>query len=278
MIAWRKSWLRASPVPCAETRRGVIATSRLASRAAFGGFALLLLTANAFAAEPACPPGLPMHLNLPVTRAAIARDLPITVVALGSSSTEGAGASAPDRTYPARLQTLLGASWPDLNVTVLNRGIGGQLVDSVLPRIDADVVVAHPTLVIWQVGTNEALRAMDPGQFDSMVDEGLRRLATVGSDIVLMDYQIAPHMPPEAQRDVYRDIIAKEAKAHGVPLFSRAALMQAWAAADPTATDMIGADGLHHSDRGYACLAASLDLAIVSGAAPKVAAVSVTSK
>jgi lysophospholipase L1-like esterase len=219
-----------------------------------------------------------MHLNLPVTRAAIAHDAPITVVALGSSSTEGAGASAPDRTYPARLQALLGASWPDLKVTVLNRGVGGQLVNSVLPRIDADVVAAHPTLVIWQVGTNEALRAMDPGQFDSMLDEGLRRLATIGSDVVLMDNQLAPKMPPEAERDVYRDIIANEAKVHGVPLFSRDALMHAWADADPTASDMIGADGLHHSDRGYACLAASLDLAIVSGSAPKIATINVHSK
>ena len=220
-----------------------------------------------------------MHFNLAkTTQAAIAHDEPVTVVALGSSSTEGAGASAPDRTYPARLEALLRVNWPEIHVTVLNRGVGGQLVDSGLPRIEADVVSAHPTLVVRQVGTNEALRGMDPGKFDSMLNEGLDRLATIGADIVLMDYQIAPRMPPAETRDVYLDIIAKQAKAHGVPLFSRAALMHAWQAADPGTADMIGADGLHHSDRGYACLAASLDSAIVTGSAPKVAAVSINAK
>jgi hypothetical protein len=93
-----------------------------------------------------------------------------------------------------------------------------------------------------------------------------------------MDYQIAPRMPPEPAREVYGAIIAKEAQAHSVPLFSRAALMRAWQAVDPTASDMIGPDGLHHSDRGYACLAESLDSAIVSAAAPRLTVVNVKSK
>ena len=59
--------------------------------------------------------------------------------------------------------------------------------------------------MIWQVGTNEALRGMDPARFDALLDEGLRRLAAAGSDVVLMDYQIAPRMPPEETRAVYRD-------------------------------------------------------------------------
>jgi len=56
-------------------------------------------------------------------------------------------------------------------------------------------------------------------------------------------------------------------------------LMRKWQAADPAAaSEMIGADGLHHTDRGYACVAGALDLAIVAGAAPKMAAVSVKGK
>ena len=261
-------------MPCVENWRGTIATmTRFGHAAVF-----LLIAGGALAGEPPCPAAVPTHLELPATRPAIAHDQPIMIVALGSSSTEGAGASAPDRTYPARLDTLLHASWPGARVTTLNRGIGGQTIDAVLPRLDADVITAHPTLVIWQVGTNEAMRGMDPVKFDALLDEGLRRLATIGGDVVLMDYQMAPRMPPAAQRDVYGAIIAKEAQAHAVPLFSRAALMRAWQAADPTAIDMIGPDGLHHSDRGYACLAAALDAAVVSGAAPRLTVVNVKSK
>jgi len=241
-------------------------------RAALGGATILLTAATAFAAEPACPPAPLPRLDLPVTRAAIAHGQPITIVALGSSSTEGAGASAPDRTYPARLEAYLHASLPGTSLTVLNKGIGGQTADAVLARVDVDVLAIHPTLVIWQVGTNEILRGMDPARFDALLDEGLGRLATTGGDIMLMDYQIAPRMPPEETRAVYGTIIAKEAKAHAVPLFSRAALMRTWLAADPTEAGMIGPDGLHQSDRGYGCLAVSLDSAIVTGLTPRIAA------
>ena len=262
-------------MPSVETRPGFVATLIQAGRIVL----FLLMSGGAFAAEPPCPVTSPMRLNLPVTRAALASGQPILVVALGSSSTEGAGASAPDRTYPARLESLLRASWPSTNVTTLNRGIGGQTVDNILPRLDTDVIALKPTLVIWQIGTNEAMRGDGSDvKFDTMLDEGLQRLATIGADVVLMDYQIAPRMPPEEKRGVYGAIIAEEAHTHAVPLFSRAALMHEWQAADPTARDMIGPDGLHHSDRGYACLAASLDSAIVSAAAPRVTVVNVRSK
>jgi lysophospholipase L1-like esterase len=233
---------------------------------------VLMVALPAIANAQRCPDGVRVRLDLPVTRAALAHDRAITVVALGSSSTEGAGASAPDRTYPAQLEALLRANWPDAPVTVLNRGIGGQTVDAVVPRIGTDVVDAHPTLVVWQVGTNEALRGTDPATFARLLDEGLRQLTSIGADVVLMDYQLAPRMPAEAITGVYGEIIAKEAKAHEVPLFSRAALMRSWQASDPAANDMIGPDGLHHTDRGYACVAAALDSAIVVGSAPTVAA------
>jgi acyl-CoA thioesterase-1 len=265
-------------MPSVKTWPQTAAAMIQAGRVSVRGFLMLLVAGTALAAESPCPVASPIRLNLPVTRAAVTHGQPILIVALGSSSTEGAGASAPDRAYPARLEALLRTSWPAENVTTLNRGIGGQMLDAVLPRLDTDVIAVRPTLVIWQVGTNEALRAMDPVQFDRMLDEGLQRLSTIGADVVLMDYQIAPKMPPAPQREIYGAIIAKEALKHAVPLFSRAALMRDWQMADPTASDMIGLDGLHHSDRGYACLAASLDTAIVSAATPRVEVVNLKAK
>src|SRR3954466_8443401 len=118
----------------------------------------MLAAGDVRAGEPACPDALPRHLVLPVTRAALAAHRPVEIVAFGSSSTEGSGASAPDRTYPARLEALLRAGWPGEAVTIRNRGVGGQTVEALLARLETDVIAMHPTLVIWQVGTNEALR------------------------------------------------------------------------------------------------------------------------
>src|SRR5262245_35769592 len=56
----------------------------------------------------------------------VARKLPIKIVAIGSSSTSGAGASSQAATYPSRLEAELKARLPGLPITVLNKGIGGE--------------------------------------------------------------------------------------------------------------------------------------------------------
>jgi lysophospholipase L1-like esterase len=232
----------------------------------FGAVAALLAAGAASAAGPSCPATPADHIALRATRVALFHARPITIVALGSSSTEGAGATSPDATYPARLAAVLRSAWTDEAVTVLNRGVGGQMVDSVLPRIDTDVLAEQPTLVIWQVGTNEELRGMDQAQFTAQLDEGVERILASGADLILMDSQIAPRIK-EDRLTAYDAIIAHEAEERHVPLFSRTALMREWQMADPPAQGMIGGDGLHHTDRGYACLAASLGQAIIASAA-----------
>jgi len=225
----------------------------------------VLLTGAARAADPPCPATQTRHVDLQATRAALFHGRPITIVALGSSSTEGAGASAPDRTYPMRLAGLLRAAWPDAKVTVLNKGVGGQMVDSVLTRIDADVLAMQPTLVVWQVGTNEVLRGMDQARFAEQLDEGVRKILSSGADLVLMDNQIAPREAPDRLAAI-DGIIAQEAKTRHVSLFSRTELMRDWQKEAPEGEAMIGPDGLHHTDRGYACVAASLAEAVVDAA------------
>ncbi len=220
------------------------------------------------AAEATCPQVTMSPLTLPGTTAAVTEGRPVTIVALGSSSTAGIGASAPDKTYPARLQAELRAAWPDSHVSVLNRGIGGQEVDTMLARLDHDVLAEHPVLVIWQAGSNAALRHMEPSVFQSTLAEGLDRLAAAGADVIVMDSQIAPRIEAEPNNAAYGMILAREAVSHHDSLFSRTALMKQWR--DAGAEGMIGPDGLHQSDHGYDCLAAALGHAIVNAVAPAV--------
>jgi lysophospholipase L1-like esterase len=238
---------------------------------------LAAMAGAALAAGPSCPAVAPRHIALQATRVALFHGRPITIVALGSSSTEGAGASAPDQTYPARLASVLRAAWPDVPVTVLNKGVGGQIADAVVGRIDSDVLALEPTLVIWQVGTNEVLRGMDEAEFAARLHEGVRRILASGADLVLMDAQVAPRIT-EDRLAIYDAIIAHEAQTQHVPLFSRTGLMREWQAEDPPAEGMIGPDGLHHTDRGYACVAASLGQAIVDAAAKGLHVASVKTK
>jgi acyl-CoA thioesterase-1 len=83
---------------------------------------------------------------------------PIKIVAIGSSSTAGAGASSAATTYPARLSVELNRLMPRDSIAVLNRGINGQEVGEMLARLPDDVIREAPDLILWQVGTNAVLR------------------------------------------------------------------------------------------------------------------------
>ncbi|SDB57763.1 SGNH/GDSL hydrolase family protein [Belnapia rosea] len=220
------------------------------------------------AAEP-CPPSPTQHLAMPATRAALAQGRKVKVIAFGSSSTEGAGASGQDRTYPAMLEAGLRAALPEARLMVLNRGRGGEDVDEMMARLEADVITLRPTLVIWQAGANAVLRGMSPEAFSAAMEDGIERLQARGIDVVLMDSQRAPRIL-SAPRFERFDAALRDLSAHlHVPLFSRAALMEAWAAAGTPATEMIGPDGLHHNDHGYACLAQALTHAMLDAAGPR---------
>ncbi|MBD0271592.1 MAG: SGNH/GDSL hydrolase family protein [Acetobacteraceae bacterium] len=219
----------------------------------------------AIARDAACPTAALEALPVPASRSAVEAGEPLTVVAFGSSSTEGAGASAPALAYPARLEALLKAALPGRPVRVLNRGVGGQDVVEMLARLDADVLAERPHLVVWQAGANAALRGMDPQAFRGRLAEGLARLRSAGADVVLMDNQLAPAVVSRPLHPYIAAALREAAAALSVPIFSRTGLMRLWEAAGTPPGELLHPDGLHHNDRGYACIAEALAATILRG-------------
>src|SRR4029434_11053146 len=124
---------------------------------------LLLLDAVIPPAGAATPPALRctapeavthFKVSLPNTARAIRRGEALVIVAIGSSSTQGVGASDQAHTYPALLAEALQHRWPRLAVTVVNKGVGGGTADQMLARFTQDVLPYQPQLVIWQTGSN----------------------------------------------------------------------------------------------------------------------------
>jgi lysophospholipase L1-like esterase len=228
--------------------------------------ALLAASPAAAVAPSGCPSAEAPALSLPALAARVQAAQPVRIVALGSSSTAGAGASAPDRTYPHRLQVELTRHWPGVAVQVLNRGIGGEDVIEMLARLERDVLLLRPTLVVWQLGVNAALRRQDIAEFRLRLDEGLARMRAAGAEVVLMDSQRGPWMRRAPDHQAFDRALADAAAARdGVELFSRARLMDGWARRGAQPDQMLIGDGLHHNDRGYACLAEALARAIRDG-------------
>jgi acyl-CoA thioesterase-1 len=193
--------------------------------------------------------------------------LPIKIVAIGSSSTAGAGASAPGNSYPSRLEAELRAHFPDHPLTVVNRGVNGEEAVDMLARFETNVMAENPHLVIWQVGTNSLLRDRPLDRRSRILQEGIERLKARRMDVVLMDPQYAPRVLAKADREAAVAQIAETAKQQKVDLMQRYDMMRHWHESErlPFET-FVTADGLHMNDWGYACLAASLGVAIVEAA------------
>jgi len=187
----------------------------------------------------------------------------LTIVALGSSSTSGTGATRPDLTYPARLAMVLDGHFPELWVHVINRGVAGEEAAAMAARIERDVLPERPDLVIWQVGTNAVLHDTDPAEIGDAVRAGVVRLKAAGVDVMLMNPQYAPAM---LQHEHYREmlrVLDAVAFEEDVPLFPRFAIMRHWAEEGhmPLGT-MLSADRLHMTDASYDCLARQVGASI----------------
>ncbi len=189
---------------------------------------------------------------------------PLVIVAIGSSSTAGAGASSPAASYPSRLEAELRAQYPKSSITVLNRGVNGEETAEMLKRFDSAVIANKPDLVLWQVGTNAVLRDQKISDNGASIREGLAKIRSIGADVVLIDPQYVPKVLAKPEVENMVAMIAATAKQENVDLFRRFEVMKRWSLVDHQSFDtFVSADGLHLNDWGYACMAKGLSLAIV---------------
>jgi acyl-CoA thioesterase I len=209
------------------------------------------------------------RLDRPLPRTAIrlSGGQPIKIVAIGSSSTYGAGASSPAASYPSRLQIELGKHFPGQEFTVLNRGVNGEEAVDMLSRFETQVIAEQPHLVLWQVGTNSVLRDRPLDARGTLLHEGIARLKAIRADIVLIDPQFAPKVIAKPTADAMVALLAKVANEEKVDLFHRFDMMHRWYEAEHLPFDaFVSPDGLHMNDWSYSCLAKSLGVAIAEAA------------
>jgi acyl-CoA thioesterase I len=198
----------------------------------------------------------------------VAHRAPITIVAVGSSSTAGAGASSSAATYPARLEALLreraGGAVP---ITVFNRGVGGEEIRDMLARFDRDVFAQNPDLVLWQLGTNSVLRDQEISGNGALLAGQLELLKLTGADVVLINPQYAPKVLAHPEIAAMIELISATAKTSSVELFDRFAIMKHWRETRGMPFEaFLSPDLLHMNDWGYDCVAQLLASAITDAA------------
>src|SRR6266404_3761215 len=268
-IMHRHLFLRRAAIFAVAATAGVVAL--LPARAQTPG----LIAAPAALTSPAPRPAAcviaaeQVRFDVPLVRTArlLAGGKPIKIVALGSSSTFGAGASTSAASYPSRLAEELSRHFPGHEITVLNRGVNGEEAANMLARLDIAVIAEKPDLVLWQAGTNSVLRDKAVPPHASLLHEGLARLKATGADVVLIDPQYAPRVLAKPNVGGMVSLIAATAKTEHVGLFHRFELMRRWYETEHLPFDtFVSSDGLHMNDWSYACLAKALGMAIAEAA------------
>ena len=212
-----------------------------------------------FSRVPCLPPkgGSKSMGSLPHVASKLVAGQPVVIVAFGSSSTAGFGATSPDFNYPNRLAAQLRRQYPGAYISVANAGKGGEDAPEMMKRLQTAVIDLHPDLVIWQVGTNAVLRNLDPSETAKHVEEGVARIQAAGADVVLIDPQYSPRVNEHAESaGKMMGLLNKVAELRKVGIFPRFAVMKDWHEKQSIPIEnFVIADGLHMSDWGYACFA-----------------------
>ncbi|MGB8400883.1 SGNH/GDSL hydrolase family protein [Bradyrhizobium sp.] len=243
-------------------------------RSGFGtvlGLTLLAgcLTVESARAEDTAPPcDVPAYLltsesSLPKVAAAIKSRQPLNVLVVGSRSSTIA--SSESSAYPARLRAILKERFPavpiDLSVELQTSKTAEEVAATLVKLVEAK----RPTLVVWQTGTVDAIRSIDPDDFRSALDEGVTALQNAGTDVILINLQYSPRTETMTSAPPYLDNIRVVAQQHDVPLFDRFTIMRHWN--DAGDFDLFSTThGVELAKRVHACLGRALSKFVIDAA------------
>jgi lysophospholipase L1-like esterase len=155
--------------------------------------------------------------RLGAVKLALKEKRPVRVLTVGGSSA-GLGASA---TYPVKLETALERSLPNVDVVVESRGMQGEIASGAAERLRNMVAELEPDLVIWQVGTHDALARVDADVFATALAETVQWIKGHEIDVVLVNPVYTASL---ADDEYYTSLVRKVqevAEHEGVPLVQR---------------------------------------------------------
>jgi lysophospholipase L1-like esterase len=152
--------------------------------------------------------------------------LDIAVIGTGSSALSGADGAG--KAYPARLQAALERRLPGVTVNVVSLAKMRQTTADMAKTLEKLLIDAKPALVLWQTGTVDAMRGVDPDEFRSQLEDGVETLQAGNADVVLINMQYSPRTESMINMGTYAEYMRVVARDRDVPLFDRLGLMRHW--------------------------------------------------
>ena len=194
---------------------------------------------------------------------AVKNSSPLNVLVVGSRSSTIAASET--SAYPAKLQAMLKERLPAVPINLSVELQTGKTAEEATATFVKLVEAKRPTLVIWQTGTVDAMRSIDPDDFRGAVDEGVAALQKAGADVVLVNLQYSPRTETMISAPPYLDNMRVVAQHHNVPLFDRFAIMRHWN--DSGDFDLFSTThGADLAKRVHACLGRALSKFVIEAA------------
>ena len=234
--------------------------------------ATITLAGGAVAAESAPAPDCDVPERLISTETELTRvnkeitdrhRLDITVV--GSRSSALSGPDGARFAYPAQLEIALKERLPGNEIKVTAHVPSGQTTADMAAGLPKILSEDHPALVIWQAGTVDALRGVEPDDFRNSLDQGLDAIAAAAADVIMMNMQYSPRTESMLGVAPFADVMRWVAEQRSVVLFDRLAIMHHWS--DEGTFDLYAATtGYAMARRVHECIGRALASQIINAA------------
>jgi acyl-CoA thioesterase-1 len=209
----------------------------------------------------ACQPGSPAPSEgspLPNVAAALAQRKVLRILAMGAAPGRVSARGA----YTEVIEAMLEGALKGIDVIMINRGVSGELAAGAAHRMRNEVALDEPDLVLWQVGTNDALAYVPVDEFTAVVKEQIEWLKAHKVDLVLVGLQFAPQMRRDAHYVALRDALRKlagEEKVIVIRFYEAMQILNQATAGEPVV------EQFERNEAGFNCLAQYVARAITLG-------------
>jgi lysophospholipase L1-like esterase len=213
-----------------------------------------------------CRVGNTPHISeapLPNVAVALQKRKKLKILAIGASAASGRRGRRGG--YTEQIEDILEKAIKGLDVVIINRGVSGELAAAAAARIKNDVALYDPDLVLWQVGTNDALAYVPLDQLSDTIVDTVKWLKAHHVDVVLAGLQFVKQLEQDDHYRAVRALIRKVAAEENVVVVRRSEAMRLLTNVER------GGGGLFpeefaQTEVGYACLAEYVARAIALAA------------
>lgn len=211
-------------------------------------------------AAPGCMAGTGVaaaEVRLPQIGNALANKRKLTILTIGAS----AASRTPSRDYYDIIERYLERMFKGLDVEILDRGVSGELARDAAERIKLEVALDSVDLVLWQVGTFDALARVAPEEIAQTLAETAKWLRAHKIDLVFIGLHYVRSLETDATYQAIREAVRRVAAEQGVLRIGR------YEAGEALAKARLGqsADDFDATSSGYACMAETVARALAAG-------------